>query len=41
MKSLKSTLALLAIFSLRFGCASVPDAGLEDTLADEPVIEQG
>ncbi len=40
MKSLKSTLALVAILSLGFGCASVTDAGLNDTLADEPTVEQ-
>ena len=40
MKSLKSTLALLAFVSLGFGCASVTDAGLDDALADEPVVEQ-
>ena len=40
MKSLKSTLTILAFVTLGFGCASVTDAGLNDELAEEPTVEQ-
>ena len=40
MKSLKTTLSILAFVSLGIGCASVTDASLNDELAEEPVVEQ-
>jgi hypothetical protein len=36
MKSLKSTIALLSIVALSFGCASVTDASLTEELAKQP-----
>ncbi|MDR9416053.1 MAG: hypothetical protein RI564_07205 [Gracilimonas sp.] len=39
MKSLKSVLALFAIVSLSFGCASVTDASLTDQPEDQTQIE--
>jgi hypothetical protein len=36
MKSLKSTIALLSIVALSFGCASVTDASLSEELAKQP-----
>ena len=39
MKSLKSIIALFAIVSLSFGCASVTDASLSEELQDKPAIE--
>jgi hypothetical protein len=39
MKSLKSTIALLSIVALSFGCASVTDASLTDELQQQPSVE--
>ncbi|MEX2476956.1 MAG: hypothetical protein WD357_00865 [Gracilimonas sp.] len=39
MKSLKSTIALLSIVALSFGCASVTDASLTEELQQEPSVE--
>ena len=39
MKSLKSTLALLSIVALSFGCASVTDASLNDEINNTPDTE--
>ncbi|MCH2449631.1 MAG: hypothetical protein MK198_05740 [Gracilimonas sp.] len=39
MKSLKSTIALLSIVALSFGCASVTDASLTEELRQQPPAE--
>ncbi|MEX2409949.1 MAG: hypothetical protein WD607_01030 [Candidatus Paceibacterota bacterium] len=39
MKSLKSLFALIAIVTLSFGCASVTDASLNESLNDQTDVK--